>query len=287
MNNVAECYEALGRHAEALKLHRETLALRKAELGPDHPDTFESMNNLALSYEALGQHAEALKLGEETLALRKAKLGPDHPDTLLSMYNMANFYEARGRHAEALKLHGETLALRKAKLGPDHPDTLTSMGGVASSLVAVHRGAEAVPVIDECFQRAAGKDVRPDLLPRVIDLRLRHFEKTKDAAGCLQTVAMWEKLKRTDLDSLYKTACFRAVTAAVLRAADKSASAALQADAEADRAMDWLKQSIAAGYKDAAHMKKDNDLNSLHAREDFQKLVAELEPLTERDKSKP
>ena len=85
MNNLAVSYEALGRHAEALKLGEETLALRKAKLGPDHPDTLLSMYNLANFYEALGRHADALKLYEETLALRKAKLGPDHPDTLVSM----------------------------------------------------------------------------------------------------------------------------------------------------------------------------------------------------------
>ena len=89
MNNLANSYDALGRHAEALKLREETLALRKAKLGPDHPDTLTSMNNLAISYDALGRHAEALKLHEETLALRKAKLGPDHPDTLTSMNNLA------------------------------------------------------------------------------------------------------------------------------------------------------------------------------------------------------
>ena len=43
--------------------------------------------------------------------------------------------------------------------------------------------------------------------------------------------------------------------------------------------MAWLKQAVAAGYKDAAHMKQDNDLDSLRHREDFKKLVAELEPL--------
>ena len=79
MNNLAYSYHALGRHAEALKLREETLALRKAKLGPDHPDTLTSMNNLATSYYALGRHAEALKLHEETLALRKAKLGPTTP----------------------------------------------------------------------------------------------------------------------------------------------------------------------------------------------------------------
>ena len=89
MNNLANSYADLGRQAEALKLREETLALRKAKLGPDHPDTLSSMNNLANSYAALGRQAEALKLREETLALRKAKLGPDHPDTLTSMNNLA------------------------------------------------------------------------------------------------------------------------------------------------------------------------------------------------------
>jgi hypothetical protein len=123
------------------------------------------------------------------------------------------------------------------------------------------------PHVAQCT--AAGQDVRRNLLPRVIDLRLRHFEKTKDAAGCLQTVAMWENLKRTDLDSLYK-----------------SASTAHQADVEADRSMAWLKQTVAAGYTDAVRMKKDKDRDSLRAREGFKKLVADLEPLTQREKAK-
>ena len=72
-------YAALGRHAEALKLHEETLALQKARLGPDHPDTLTSMNNLAISYAALGRHAEALKLHEETLALRRPSSAPTTP----------------------------------------------------------------------------------------------------------------------------------------------------------------------------------------------------------------
>jgi tetratricopeptide (TPR) repeat protein len=242
---------------------------------------------LGRSFYFLGDARTAVEQEVAARALYAQHRGPDHPDTLLSMNNLADSYHTLGRHAEALKLREETLALQKAKLGPDHPDTLMTMCGLAECLVAVHRGTEAVPVIDECVQLAAGKDVDPRLLPRVIELRLRHFEKTKDAAGCRQTAAMWEKLKRTDLDSLYKTACFRAVSAAVLRAADKSASAAHQADAEADRGMAWLKQAVAAGYKDAAHMKQDKDLDSLRAREDFKKLIAELERLKEREKAKP
>jgi eukaryotic-like serine/threonine-protein kinase len=287
MSNVAYTYWRLGRHAEAIKLGEETLALQKPKLGLGHADTLRSMSNLAGSYYALGRQGEALKLREETLDLQKAKLGPDHPETLRSMYDLALSYAALGRKSDALKLREETLALQKAKLGPDHPDTLLTMWGMAESLVEVHRGAKAVPVIDEWFQLAAGKDVDPQLLPRAIDMRLRHFEQAKDAAGCRQTAAMWEKLNRTDPDSLYKAACLRAVTAAVIRAADKSASAGNQADAEASRATAWLKQAVAAGYKDVAQLKNDKDLDSLRARDDFKQLFAELERMNTSEKAKP
>ena len=41
--------------------------------------------------------------------------------------------------------------------------------------------------------------------------------------------------------------------------------------------MEWLKQAVAAGFKDAAQMKKDKDLDAFRDREDFKKLLAELE----------
>jgi tetratricopeptide (TPR) repeat protein len=277
MHDLAASYANLGRYADALALYEEALARRRARLGPDHPDTLLTMNSLAMTYGSLGRRADALTLYEEALALRKAKLGPDHPDTLLSMYNLALTYGSLGRSADALKLHEETLALRKAKLGADHPDTFLSMWGVAYDLLKLDRGAEAVPIIDECLRRATGQSAHPTLFPGMIRLRLRHFEKAKDAAGCRTTAELWEKQRRTDAASLYNAACWRAVTAAVIRATDTSPAAAVQADAEADRAMAWLKQAIAAGYNDVANMKKDKDIDALRDRADFQKLMTELE----------
>jgi tetratricopeptide (TPR) repeat protein len=157
MNNLAFSCAVLGRNAEALKLFEETLALRSARLGPDHPDTLTSMYGLAVSYRLLGRHAEALKLHEETLVLRRAKLGPDHPETLWSMHGLALNYSSLGRHLEALKLYEETLALQKAKLGPDHPDTLRSMHGVALSCNNLGRRAEALAAYRQAI--ALGTDI--------------------------------------------------------------------------------------------------------------------------------
>ena len=116
MNNLARSYAALGRDAEALKLNEETLTLRKAKLGPDHPDTLMSMNNLAMSYAALGRQAAALKLHEETLALRKAKLGPDHPDTLSSMCTLAQSLVALDRPSESVAIIDDCLRRVEGKV---------------------------------------------------------------------------------------------------------------------------------------------------------------------------
>ena len=273
MGNLANSYEQLGRHADALKLREESLALRKTKLGPDHPDTLRSMGNLANSYGQIGRHEDAFKLNEETLALRKAKLGPDHPETLTSMGNLAIGYDVLGRHADALKLREETLALRKARLGPDHPDTLESMHAVAESLVNLDRSAEAVPIIDDCIRLAEGKEVSR-LITGVMNLRLRHYQKISDAAGCLETAGTWEALKRTDAQSLYQAACFRAVCAAVNRGTDTTPAGEAKAKEQADRAMAWLKQAVAAGYENADQIKADKNLDALRDREDFKKLLA-------------
>jgi serine/threonine protein kinase/tetratricopeptide (TPR) repeat protein len=276
MNDLANSYSDLGRHADALKLREETLALGKAKFGPDHPATIGYMGNLANGYAALGRQTEALNLYEETLALQKAKLGPNHSDTLMTMANLTSSYSMFGRHADALQLSEETLTLTESNLGPHHPDTLMSMFRVAASLANQDRSADAVPIIDECLRRAAGKIVHPQLIPDMMNLRLRQFEKIGDAVGCLETADKWEGLKRSDTESLYNSACFRSVCAAVIRDTDATPTGQVKSKEQADQAMAWLTQAVAAGFKDASYIEKDIDLAALRDREDFRKLLTEL-----------
>ncbi len=92
---------------------------------------------------------------------------------------------------------------------------------------------------------------------------------------------MWKKLNRPDAESQFNAACYRAITAGV-QAKTPGADAARLAKDDADRAMQWLHKAVQAGYKDAAHMKKDTDLDPLRGRDDFKKLLAELEKATEK-----
>jgi hypothetical protein len=163
------------------------------------------------------------------------------------MMGLANSYCALSRHAEALKLREETLALRKAKLGPDHPDTLESMSALATSYAAVGQPADA--------------------------LRL-----------CEEAAPTWEKLERADSLAPYYRANWRSQLAGLIRATDQSPEGAKRADALADQAMDWLRKAVALGYRNTAELKKEKAFDALRTREDFQKLLAELEVGLEKDK---
>ena len=66
----------------------------------------------------------------------------------------------------------------------------------------------------------------------------------------------------------YAFACVYAVASSKI--ADKKAE-------YVDRAMELLATAVKAGYKDAAHLKADTDLDSLRDRADFRSLVADLE----------
>jgi serine/threonine protein kinase len=128
---IGETYIGVGKAATAIRHLKYSLALRKATLGPDHPDTLASMHNLARAYRDAGQWRKALLLYEQALAKRSAKFGPDHPDTLLSMNSLANAYRGAGRLAKALPLLKHVLAKRKQKFGSDHRLTLVTMDDLA------------------------------------------------------------------------------------------------------------------------------------------------------------
>ncbi|MGI8923033.1 MAG: tetratricopeptide repeat protein [Fimbriimonadales bacterium] len=141
MNNLAETYGAMGRHADALELHKAVLEASKEVLGERHTLTLASVNNLAETYGAMGRHADALELHKEVLEASKEVLGERHPRTLVSMNNLAETYRAMGRHADALELQEEVLAAKKEVLGERHPSTLASVNNLAETYGAMGRHA--------------------------------------------------------------------------------------------------------------------------------------------------
>jgi hypothetical protein len=73
----------------------------------------------------------------------------------------------------------------------------------------------------------------------------------------------------------YDLACNHAVLSDLASRPGSGVSAA-EGRIEADRAMHWLRDAVAAGYRDRAHMRTDTDLDPLRQRTDFQLLMLDL-----------
>ncbi|NCT46099.1 MAG: tetratricopeptide repeat protein, partial [Microcystis aeruginosa G11-09] len=140
-----------GRYSEAEPLYNRSLAIRKQQLGDNHPDTATSLNNLAGLYYSQGRYSEAEPLYKQALAIRKQQLGDNHPDTAKSFGNLAGLYYSQGRYSEAEPLYKQALAIIKQQLGDNHPDTATSLNNLAELYQSQGRYSEAEPLYKEAL----------------------------------------------------------------------------------------------------------------------------------------
>jgi hypothetical protein len=76
--------------------------------------------------------------------------------------------------------------------------------------------------------------------------------------------------------SEFETACCHSALA-VLAGRPGSGVSAAEGEKEADRAMKWLSRAVAMGYRNTSEIRIESALDALRGREDFKKLVAELE----------
>jgi eukaryotic-like serine/threonine-protein kinase len=178
---IGEALRGVGEAERAIEHLKRALALRRAQLGTDHPDTLTCMDSLAVTYQAAGKSSQALPLFEETLKLRKVRLGSEHPQTLTSRNNLAAAYLEANKRDEALLLFEETLRVSKAKLGPEHPDTLTCMDSVARGYQNAGELEKALPLFEETLRlrRARLGPDHPDTLASMDNLALAYRDAGK------------------------------------------------------------------------------------------------------------
>jgi serine/threonine protein kinase/Tfp pilus assembly protein PilF len=151
-NVLGVSYWYLGALDLAQRQQERALALRRQELGPDHPDTVGVLNDLGTIFHWQGNYAEAQKLMAETVEVKRRILGPRAPGTLRSVSNLAGILAEQGLFEEALPLAEETWEIQKRVEGPTSMVTLRSAYNVAIMRHHVGRLAEARSLFEETIQ---------------------------------------------------------------------------------------------------------------------------------------
>jgi tetratricopeptide (TPR) repeat protein len=265
MGNLALSIGSQGRFAEGEQMYREVLAAQQRVLGPDHPNTAHTMFNLAGVLTTEGRYADAEKLGREALAIQVRVLGPENPYTLMSKANLAEVLLEEGHVQEAEKLQRETLETMARTLGPEHPGTLQAHTHLATTLIREGRYAEAENNAREAFEalaRTMGPQ-HPYTLGALQQLgaAMAHDHRYPEARKLFRDVIEKQdnsKGQGNRFSVWYSFAC-------VAEAANHP-----------DDALQYLREALNRGYKDADALMADNSLKNLHPNPKFQELIAEL-----------
>jgi tetratricopeptide (TPR) repeat protein len=149
---LARTYSALGQYAIAYEHASESVTVRRALLGADHPDSLESMDLESVVLRQLGRYDEAEALSRDVLEGRREVQGPDHQDTAGAMSNLATVLQYQARFDEAEGLLRRALEIRRTELGDEHDRTLITLNSLGNLFSRSGRWAEAETVFSELLE---------------------------------------------------------------------------------------------------------------------------------------
>jgi tetratricopeptide (TPR) repeat protein len=255
-NNRGNLLSALGRPkaAEGDFERAQRICQQLADEFPSRPDFRQELarshNNRGNLRGEMGRLQEAEKDFDLAVSIfqRLAADFPNQPDLqnelATTCFNLAFLHQQQGNWAAAKRvlLEGRPHHLTALRANPRNPIYRQFYRNHLGLLIMVHAGLleqnDAIRTADSC--RDLGWNAPADA-----------YDAACSLSQCIPIVARHDKLDVTQ----------------------RKAEVQFYGDA----AMKLLREAVRKGYKDVAHMKKDTDLAPLRPREDFLKLVAELE----------
>jgi eukaryotic-like serine/threonine-protein kinase len=280
-NNLGALLRSLGKLEDARVEYEVARDIRK-RLAGQFPVVAAYEQELARTHNSLGILLTVLGKGEdarlEYLAARDAqkKLVERFPAVSTYQVDLGGGYGnygilIRDDKRPAASLEWFDLAIRTLQPVLDRePRNVTAKQFLRNSY---QDRAKAYDLLKKATEAVKDWDRAVELSPPVEQPRYRAGRATSQlqAGMVAEAVAEVEELSKdanSKADQWYDFACVFSVASGKI--ADKKKE-------YADRAMELLQKAVKSGYKDAVHMAKDTDLDSLRGREDFKKLMAELE----------
>jgi tetratricopeptide (TPR) repeat protein len=303
-NNRAQLLYAMGRRKEAKGDYDQTLRIQN-QLAADFPSQPEFRQELATSHSnrgallaTTGRLQEAEQDFDQALRIHK-QLAADFPSRpgvrqqlAMSHRNRGALLATTGRLQEAEQDYDQALTIQKQLTAdfPNQPDLGNDLAGTCGNLASLH-GQQG----DWAAAKRLLLEGRPHHLaalkanPR--NPTYRQFYRnhlivlTQAHAGLLEQLdAVRTSETRRDLGwdapaDAYDAACFLSLCIPIVAQHAKLNAKQRQEVVQfyGEAAMKLLRDAVRKGYQDVAHMKKDTDLDALRQRQDFQKLIAELE----------
>jgi serine/threonine protein kinase len=278
--NLGKLLAESGKRDEALIAYRQAREVWQ-NLSERFPAARNYGRDLAISCDTLGslltdlcKWDEAQTEFERALKIRQ-KLAEEFPTEPVYKVQLGGTYcnfgrlvRDRGKPSESLPWFAkgiETLTPVRDKDafdGTSHWFLRNCYSNRAVALRQLHQYAEAVQDLDRAIELSPKTDQMRFRLARATS-RLQLGDVPKAIAEVVQLTK-----EVGDAHQWYSIACFYAIAAGEL---------AGNGQEYADRAMELLQKAVQAGFRDLDLMAKDADLDPIREREDFKKLLKELQ----------
>ncbi|MEL6546520.1 MAG: tetratricopeptide repeat protein, partial [Myxococcota bacterium] len=154
LNEQASAYRDAGRHAEAIKVFRETLELRRSLVAQGFStvdDIANTLNQIGHLLGYRGAYDKAEESYQEALALCVEEHGRDHPRSANVMHNLGWLDYKQENCEDALRHLDEAYVIRKKGLGPTHMALANQRVLRSSILLETGRFKEAEDVLAEAI----------------------------------------------------------------------------------------------------------------------------------------
>ncbi len=167
----------------ALRHFEETVEVRRALFGGEHPLVGVALSNVALIERTRGNLDAALSRYLPAVEIVERAYGPEHPDVALTLNSLGLAWLDDGRADEALASLERALAIFRKAHGESHPDVAQSTTNVAMALRALGRTDEALATseVGLALSRDINGDRHPETARAQVELGLTQVAAGRDA----------------------------------------------------------------------------------------------------------
>ncbi|MGH8436931.1 MAG: protein kinase domain-containing protein [Pseudomonas sp.] len=133
---LSRTWSSLGDYERALALERESWALERSTLPPDHAEIGESLRRIAVLTAARGQPDTALALLDQALTIVNRRFGPRSAEAAQVSADRAYALQMKGDYIRADSLYNGAIALQRAQPGMNRdalPRSLVNHGWIAQA----------------------------------------------------------------------------------------------------------------------------------------------------------
>jgi serine/threonine-protein kinase len=304
-NNLGLLLGATGHLKEAQEAYAAALAIQK-QLAADFPTRPDYRQDLAKSHYNLGNLLrDAGRLKEAETAYTDAlhiykQLAADFPtradfrqELATTQNNLGALLRSTRRLKEAETAYTDALAIWKQLAAdfPTRPELRNDLAGILGNLGMLCNErrefqqaraylAEALPHHEAALKAGPRNPEYRTFFRNNLSALVAANAGLQDQSAAIQVARKLRDLGWKAPDDAYDAACSLSLCIPIVQGGGKGAMAKRLVPAVqlyGDEAMKMLRDAVAKGYKDADHMKKDADLDPLRSRDDFKKLLAELE----------